>query len=62
MFDKNKYDQEYAKEHIKRKHIPFNDMNSDDAELLAWLGTKDNVTAYIKQLIRADMDKNKSDS
>ena len=61
-FEKSKYDQQYAKDHIKRKFIPFNDNNQDDSELLAWLATKDNVTAYVKQLIRADMEQNKADS
>lgn len=56
MFDKSKYDQEYAKEHIRRKHIPFNDTNPEDAELLAWLAEQDNVTKYLKVLIRADME------
>jgi len=57
-FDKSAYDKEYAKKHITRKFIPFNDTVSEDAELLAWLATKDNVTAYIKGLIRDDMTRN----
>lgn len=61
-YNKAEYDKQYAKEHIKRKFIPFNVGNADDLELLAWLATKDNVTVYVKQLIRTDMDKNKSDS
>lgn len=61
-FNKGKYDVEYAKAHIRRKFIPFNDTNPEDAELLAWLATKDNVTAYVKQLIRADMDGKTADS
>ena len=60
MFDKGKYDVEYAKAHIRRKFIPFNDTNPEDAELLSWLATKDNVTAYVKQLIRDDIDRNRS--
>lgn len=60
-FDKSEYDKQYAKDHIKRKFIPFNDTVPDDVELLAWLATKGNMTAYIKGLIRADME-NKSDS
>lgn len=54
-FDKSAYDKEYAKKHITRKFIPFNDTVNEDAELLAWLATKENVTAYIKGLIRNDM-------
>ena len=54
-FDKGKYDQEYNRAHIRRKFIPFNDTVPEDAELLAWLSTKMNVTQYVKQLIRDDM-------
>ena len=57
-FNKGQYDIQYAKEHIKRKFIPFNDNNPDDSDLLAWLATKDNVTQYIKKLIREDMKRN----
>ena len=55
-FNKGKYDQEYNRAHITRKFIPFNDMNSDDAEMLIWLSTKDNVTKYIKGLIKEDLE------
>ena len=54
-FDKGKYDKEYAKTHITRKFIPFNDTVPEDAELLKWLDTVGNVTQYVKQLIREDM-------
>ena len=55
-FDKGKYDQEYASKHVTRKFIPFNDQNAEDEALLSWLNTKENVTQYIKQLIRQDME------
>ena len=54
-FDKNKYDQEYNKAHIRRKFIPFNDNNPDDCLMLECLEQQGNVTQYIKQLIRDDM-------
>ena len=57
MFDKNKYDQEYAKTHITRKFIPFNDTVKEDAEMLSWLKAKGNVTQYVKRLIREDMER-----
>lgn len=60
-FNKSAYDMEYAKAHIKRKHIPFNETNQDDAEMLEWLSKQDNVTQYIKGLIRADMERKESD-
>ena len=61
-FNKSHYDQEYAKAHITRKFIPFNDQNQDDAELLSWLSGIENVTQYIKGLIRADMTRKNRDS
>ena len=56
-YDKKTYDIEYAKAHITRKFIPFNDQNPDDARLLSWLSNQDNVTQYITGLIRDDMRK-----
>ena len=61
-FNKTKYDVEYAKKHVKRKFIPFNDQNQEDAELLSWLNRQDNVTQYIKRLILEDMHLKKWDS
>lgn len=55
-FDKKAYDMEYARAHITRKFIPFNETNPEDAELLKWLACKGNVTKYVKDLIRADME------
>lgn len=55
MFEKSKYDMEYAKAHIKRKHIPFNMNNPEDVALFDWLNSRPNVTQYIKGLIAADM-------
>ena len=59
-FDKGAYDKEYAKKHITRKFIPFNDTVPEDQLILSWLATKDNVTKYVKQLILEDMG-NKND-
>lgn len=59
-FDKSEYDKQYAKDHIKRKFIPFNDTVPEDVALLEWLAKQSNVTAYIKGLIRADMEQMKS--
>lgn len=56
-FDKGAYDKEYAKKHIKRKFIPFNDTVPEDQMILSWLKTKKNVTQYVKQLIIDDMGK-----
>ena len=55
-FNKSEYDQEYNSRNIKRKFIPFNIQNPDDMEMLEWLATKGNVTQYVKQLIKADIE------
>ena len=61
-FDKGKYDKDYAKAHITRKFIPFNDTNPDDKKLLHWLSCCGNVTQYVKGLIRDDMSRKNGDS
>ena len=59
--NKGQYDQEYARTHIVRKFIPFNPtVSPDDAKMLSWLSAKPNITQYIKGLILADMDANRS--
>ena len=55
MFDKAQYDKDYAKKHVRRKFIPFNVTNPDDAQMLEYLSGKENVTQYIKRLIWEDM-------
>lgn len=56
-FNKGAYDMQYAKDHIKRKHIPFNDTDPDDMALLAWINRQPNATQYVKKLVREDMEK-----
>ena len=58
-FNKSEYDMEYNRRNIKRKFIPFNIQNPEDLELLEWLAGK-NVSAYVKELIRADMENNRN--
>ena len=52
---KSQYDQQYRRDHIVRKLLSFNRENSDDMMIWEYLKTVDNVNAYIKDLIRADM-------
>lgn len=52
---KARYDMAYARKNIRRKEIPFNLTQPDDEELFRWLEGVDNVTEYIKNLIREDM-------
>lgn len=56
-FNKSEYDQKYARENVTRKHLVFNRNNQDDKAILEWLSTKANINAYIKQLIKADMER-----
>lgn len=54
-FNKGEYDKEYNKNNITRKFIPFNKNNPEDVALLEWLNKRDNVTAYVKGLIKNDI-------
>lgn len=58
-FNKSKYDQDYMRKNITRKLLAFNKLNPDDMEILAWINSQQNATAYIKQLVREDMDRQK---
>ena len=56
--DKKAYDMQYAKEHVIRKIVTFNAEKEEDMALLEWLEKQpESVAAYIKKLIRADMEK-----
>jgi len=54
---KARYDMEYARKNIRRKEIPFNMTQPDDAELFQHLESQGNFTQYIKDLIRKDMNR-----
>ena len=52
---KSAYDQQYAKEKIQQ--VPFR-LNRDlDADIIEWLNKQPNKQGYLKQLIRADMER-----
>ena len=53
--EKAQYDRAYMRENILRKIIGFNKTKPEDMELWDWLGQQENVTEYIKNLIREDM-------
>lgn len=56
MRDKAAYDIQYAKEHITRKSVTFNDVQEEDRELLAYVnGLNEVFVSYVKRLIREDM-------
>lgn len=54
-FNKSAYDQQYNKDHIKRKFLAFNIDQPEDKELLDHLEQQNNINSYIKALIRKDM-------
>ena len=55
-FDNRVYQNEYHKA-MKTKLLSFNPSSSEDMELWEYLQCKENVTGYIKKLIREDMQK-----
>ena len=57
-FNKSEYDMQYAKEHVTRRYLCFNKDDPEDQELLIWLQGKGkgNMNAYIKQLIKDDLE------
>lgn len=56
MRDKAAYDIQYAKEHITRKAVTFNNVLEEDRALLAYVNGLDEVfVSYVKRLIREDM-------
>lgn len=59
--NKLKYDREYANEHYKGKFLSFNVTNPDELELLMFMRSQPNSNQYVKDLIRADMEKRKTE-
>lgn len=59
--EKAQYDKKYYDEHITRKVLNFNENNPEDEELLEWLESlkKGEMSAYIKRLVRGDMERGK---
>ena len=52
---KMNYDIEYKKQNCKQFHVVLN--KNTEADMIAYLESVDNKQAYLKALIRADMDK-----
>lgn len=53
-FVKAEYDMQYAKENIRRFNLKLNRIH--DADLIKRLESQPNVQAYLKELIRKDME------
>ena len=58
-FDKSAYDQKYHHEHLTKKLIAFNLDKPDDMAILRFAETQGNFTAYVKDLIKKDMEARK---
>lgn len=55
--NKIEYTKKYVKENIKQVNLFFNRGNEEDMKLLDFLNNIQNRQVYIKNLIRADMEK-----
>ena len=62
-WDKKSYDAEYYKKNIFCKRLPFNRSIPEDMELLKFLDRQQpNATQYLKQLIRKDMERQRTET
>ena len=57
-FDKASYDNEYMKAFQRRFVIKANKIH--DADIIEWMSSRDNKQGYIKELIRADMERQRN--
>lgn len=52
------YMKDYNNRHVKWRKVSFNDKNPDDMILINWIDSREESTsAYIKRLVREDMEK-----
>jgi len=59
--NKRAYDKEYNKKYFKQKTIVFNTQYPDDYALLEWVKVQpEGGNAYIKRLIREDIEKRRN--
>lgn len=58
-FDKAAYDLKYGKDHLVKKLVSFNRDKPEDMKLKEYAEAKGNFTAYVKELIRRDMESGK---
>lgn len=60
MRNKQSYDIQYAKDHIFRKNVTFNDTNTTDQMLLEHINRiNEPFVSYVKKLILKDMKEEK---
>ena len=53
-FDRRKYEVEYVKKNLRQFMLKLSRLY--EPEMVEWLESKDNVQAYLKELIRKDME------
>ena len=51
----------YHNAHFKYKLIPFSTTSESELEMLDWLEKQPTMSAYVKGLIRADLDRHKEE-
>ena len=62
------YQKQYNNDHVSWRKVSFNDKNQDDMILAAWidaqkeLPSKESTSAYIKRLVREDMERRGKDT
>jgi hypothetical protein len=56
-FDQTAYTIQYNKENVITKRVPFNRQNPADMKMLEWVTAQGNFTAYVKALIKQDMER-----
>ena len=54
---KAEYDMQYMKKNVVRKLLSFNRNKPEDMAIFEWLCQQQNMSEYIKNLIRKDMQK-----
>lgn len=52
----------YHNQHFKAKNILFSDLNPSDIELLEWVNQQKGISAYVKGLIREDMERKREEN
>lgn len=56
------YMKDYNNRHVKWRKVSFNDKNPDDMILMGWIDSQEESTsAYIKRLVREDMERRSKD-
>ena len=56
------YQKQYNNDHVSWRKVSFNDKNPDDMILMNWIDSQEESTsAYIKRLIREDMENQRKD-